>query len=342
MTSFTSASLLAVPLFVVVLGRLHHLHGRNLFVADFGDKGDDTIRFGDSATADVFSGALIQANAGNDSMTISGRLLTSTIRGGAGNDVLSLALGSTTGDNDIIDSYVYGDAGDDNISGSVVGGTIYGDNGSTGAGNDTFNFTALTSASVLGEGGNDSLIITGATSNSSLLGGDGLDTITVNGNFLAARAESASFFSFGANVSGSTISGEGNDTISFKGVSTGASIVGGSGDDSLVFTLATSGSITEGNINNTGSSVGASSTYYFGSGGGNDSINFSGLGATESGLVIAVSADFGSTGTLSSGVLTLGSGNTITFTGGASSAASATSANITYITVAQSTIDSLG
>ena len=68
----------------------------------FGDKGDDTIRFGDSATADVLSGALIQANAGNDSMTISGRLLTSTIRGGAGNDVLSLALGSTTGDNDIL------------------------------------------------------------------------------------------------------------------------------------------------------------------------------------------------------------------------------------------------
>ena len=168
-----------------------------------------------------------------------------------------------------------------------------------------------------------------------------MDTITVNGNFLP-HVPSASFFSFGANVSGSTISGEGNDTISFKGVSTGASIVGGSGDDSLVFTLATSGSITEGNINNTGSSVGASSTYYFGSGGGNDSINFSGLGATESGLVIAVSADFGSTGTLSSGVLTLGSGNTITFTGGASSAASATSANITYITVAQSTIDSLG
>ena len=40
-----------------------------------------------------------------------------------------------------------------------------------------------------------------------------------------------------------------------------------------------------------------------------------------SGLTIAISADYGSTGSLSSSVLTLGSGNTITFLGGATTAA---------------------
>ena len=78
---------------------------------------------------------------------------------------------------------------------------------------------------------------------------------------------------------------------------------------------------------------------YFGSGGGTDSIVFSDQ-TTASSLVVAISADFGSTGTVSSNTLTLGAGNTITFFAGASN--SLNSNGVTFVTVTQASIDKLG
>ena len=107
-----------------------------------------------------------------------------------------------------------------------------------------------------------------------------------------------------------------------------SSIVGGAGNDVINFNL----------ILNASASDFANNTYYFGNGGGADVINFASSVGTAAGLTVAVSADFGSTGVLDSGVLTLGS-NTITFTGGASVAGAS---NVDFVTVSQATIDTLG
>ena len=134
---------------------------------------------------------------------------------------------------------------------------------------------------------------------------------------------------FGGAIDGSQIISEdgSNSSISFLGLASNASIVGGTGNDTINFvtTIGTNAGLL------------ADSTYYFGSNGGADVINFT-AATSNSALVVAASADYGSTGSLSaSGVLTLGS-NTITFTGGASSGTGL----ITFVTVTQATIDNLG
>ena len=130
-----------------------------------GDKGATANRAGNSATADVFSKGLVSSGVGNDSLDITGHMLTKMFgrrRQRHHQQRSMVALESINAD-----SNFYGNAGDDHF-GSVIGGIIYG-----GTGTDTFVLAALTSANLYGEAGDDSLPRPLAA-NATITGGDGM------------------------------------------------------------------------------------------------------------------------------------------------------------------------
>ena len=288
-------------------------------------------------------GATIQANSGSDSLSVAGNLKTSTVFGGSGNDTLTLDLGTSN-----FNSFVFADNGNDSlvIKAGTAGTTIYGDNTGTGAGADTIAITGVIDTfEVRGNGGSDSFTIatTGGVSASTLNAGVGNDTInfaeagattlksskllTGDGNNLVLGVNTTT-----ANITASTIvGGSGNDSFNFTGGVAATSIVGGGGNDSLTFGTSWSSA----------TAAAPTSTYYFGFGSGQDVINFA-ENATGAGFVVAVSADFGNTGTYNAGTLTLGAGNTITFSGGATTSFGTATGFVSVVTVSNSTITSLG
>ena len=75
--------------------------------------------------------------------------------------------------------------------------------------------------------------------------------------------------------------------MAFQGVVSGASIVGGAGNDSVTFNNKWSG---------TTAGIGASNTYFFGSNTGNDTISFATTTAPLS-FTIAIDSSYGTTAT---------------------------------------------
>ena len=129
-------------------------------------------------------------------------------------------------------------------------------------------------------------------------------------------------------ITGSTVlGGDGADSIGSNAVLTDASIVGGSGSDTF-------------NV----SSSAAASTFFFGFGSGTDTLTTDRTGASASYNTfvgtIAVSATYGGTGSVSGSVITFGTGNTLTLDGAITGASIGT--NISFVTVSQASIDSLG
>ena len=169
----------------------------------------------------------------------------------------------------------------------------------------------------------------GGITASTLLGGSGADTINLAGvGFSTSQV----------------VGGAGNDTFTFEsGLGLNASIVGGAGDDSVNIITAAAG--------HTGGS--ATNTYFFGSGGGKDTINFGSAqaGAYSTGTIaftIAVDSTYGATADYSftgnTGKLSFGNDNNfLTISGVTGSASNSPSAlGITFTTVATSVITALG
>ena len=121
-----------------------------------------------------------------------------------------------------------------------------------GAGADTAHFTGLVGDSTINLGGSGTSLISasGNVTSSTLIGGAGADTIDLT---------SAGF------TTALVTSGGDNDIIKLDAGLLNASIVGGSGNDSIDILVSAA-------TQTTGS---ATNTYFFGSGGGKDTINFS-------------------------------------------------------------------
>jgi len=170
-------------------------------------------------------------------------------------------------------------------------------------GTDSANFfsagVVATSITLVGGSGADTLVFGGGAGaggfngglTGSIMGGAGNDSLTITGS----------------STGGIINLGTGSDTVSFAGLVSGSSIIGGAGNDSVNFASILQGStgLTNGN------------TYYFGTNGGADTLQFNGLSGTQAGkaLTIAASDGFGVTaGTIiysnetSTASITFGSG----------------------------------
>ena len=278
-----------------------------------GGAGNDTL----SLVGGEVIGLSANGNAGADTYTInaSTSMISSTIYGGQGNDVMSLT--SSSG------GVFYGDAGADSIAGNVSGAKIYGDNSGT-SGNDTFTTSAAQSATVYGGGGADVFNTSaGGFTTSTLYGGAGNDSFT------------------GYATGGLYVGDGGQDTLGFTDIDT-ATVLGGAGADTVgtTSTRFDTASVVGGSGNDLFStSTSASSTFFFGFGSGADTITAT--AHTVGTTVVAISATYGATGSLSSNTVTFGTGNTLQFAGLAS-ASLALGTQYSFVTVSQASIDSLG
>ena len=221
----------------------------------------------------VFSGAVsnstLDLGLHDDTLTFSSSLVTSTLIGGAGHDTMLFS--------DVVsNSSINAGAGSDTLSFSTsfVSSTLL-----AGAGDDTLTFSGVVNASKisLGAGNVGVTFSTLAGANTSILGG-GNSSQTIN---FSAAADLVSFDgTFGA---GSIMGGSGNDTVVFL---TGAALNASSvvkldaGNDSLVFnTNVVSGQFGAGAGNDfVGGSVTVGSTgVSFWGGAGNDTFNFTAI-----------------------------------------------------------------
>ncbi|QNI83975.1 serralysin-like metalloprotease/ C-terminal domain-containing protein [Synechococcus sp. PROS-7-1] len=310
-----------------------------------GGAGADTIEF--------YAGELLSssfnANAGNDVFSVGGSLIGTTVYGGQGNDVVFLT-GDTSANFGITGGVVSLDKGNDVVSGKAMSATLLGGDGVDVIGG------SFSSAYLQGNAGND--FIGSFTANKvTIYGGQGADTVaassdngvTVEGIVMTSGKvyldKGNDVFSGANYISSSKIlGGDGNDTISL-GVATqgGVSLVGGTGADSIKY------NVVEGEASGTtGQNLG---TYFFGFGGGNDTIDFTST-ITNGNITFAIDETFNGTGTYvtlggtsNAATLTLGT-TTVTFTAGAASfgstSASVGDLSITFTNVSASSITSLG
>lgn len=212
--------------------------------AVYGTTGDDTVSIGGAnvylqlgngadsvVSAEDADKAYVDAGAGNDSISISGKQVT--VYAGAGDDVVSIkgdqayVEGGAGADSIVVDgksSTVYGGDGNDSVYANVTSGLI-----DLGGGND-FASVAGDSLTVSAGDGNDSVSVGG--NYVTVDGGAGNDSIVVAGNYANITAgDGADTVSIGgASVTAS--GGAGNDVISVQGAS--AVIDAGAGNDSVI------------------------------------------------------------------------------------------------------------
>jgi Ca2+-binding RTX toxin-like protein len=227
-----------------------------------GSKGKDTIEFhaNDSGASRVSGGSgkdvlLIGSTAAAAAATLS------SVVGGKGKDQISIRTGSTV-------SSIIGGGQQDTITlaTAFAGGAIYGDGGgSTTDGADLIGnsgINVLTSVSVYGGGGNDTIRLETADHGIVIDGGDGADSISV------VAGESAN----------SIVGGAGADTISWANTGithTANSVIDAGADNDQIF-IGTTALLAEGESNTTISG-----------GAGDDTISIGALSATNSATLIS-------------------------------------------------------
>jgi Ca2+-binding RTX toxin-like protein len=177
-------------------------------------------------------GMLSNGNEGNDTISYSSPVINaSSIYGGIGDDIVTV-----TGE--VSNAFISGDDGNDRITGGidVSSSTVRGGNG-----NDTIIVLDITgSSTVIGNTGND--FIEGILNEKGAVtrGGEGQDTILifsnrsfVNGNQGNDRIEILASGSIGSDI-GTVRGGDGNDSITSRGGTTYAQVVGDTGADTLI------------------------------------------------------------------------------------------------------------
>ncbi|QNG27759.1 calcium-binding protein [Synechococcus sp. HK01-R] len=238
---------------VILVGGTASVSLSNSVVAGFGQ---DTISIGSAAGSLASNDAYLAGNQGNDYITLTAAAATSTfngafIGGGLNNDTISLTNVSSY----INSSVKGGDNGDSIVivSGSNVSTIFEGNKGADtirygataatngslggGAGHDTITIGTAAAAVVSwinGGAGLDSILIDTGSSFSTLAGGGLADTITFRDDFLGGviYGDGVGVTSSG---SGSAGTADGADRITGIDITTGATIYGAGGADTIRF-----------------------------------------------------------------------------------------------------------
>jgi Ca2+-binding RTX toxin-like protein len=255
----------------------------------FGNTGNDVFTFVN------LEDAYVGGDQDDDSITVSGSSVNSTIRGGNQRDTISVAgaIGgiikgdkqedqiTLTGTNSGL--YVGGDSDDDvfNIGGTTTTTTVRG-----GAGKDDMNITSLGALITKGDDGIDDIDQSIGNVNHTIYGGAGGDSIDAS--------STAALLIYGdGEAEDTTTGGDGADTITLTGIasSKGAhSIYGGAGKDSI--TTATGDAdefIDAGSGDDTISAKAGQDTIYARA--GKDAINLAGTNAAGTYFNVRAGAD---------------------------------------------------
>jgi len=218
---------------------------------------------------DKTTGLFVEGLAGNDNITFSpfgNQLKNSTVYGNAGNDTIAVTI--TNGSASAVNSLLQGAAGNDTITvqNVVSSSTMRG-----GAGADTLTVSNAVSAVVNGNKGDDTIRINGGTyDGSNIYGGGANDSMTITANTILANG---------------TINGnKGNDTIVDDGTGitslSSATVFGGAGQDTITLNGGGTGLFISGDLGNDGLTSGAGADTVLGGAGvdtivvgaGNDSV----------------------------------------------------------------------
>jgi len=192
---------------------------------------NDTASF--VAAADV-TGSTVNAGLGEDTITLTGDFDTSTLRGGSGDDALTVTVAE--------DSFVNANAGEDtiNVNGDLDGTTILG-----GADDDTIavgNIAASDSSRINGNKGDDTITVnvdTTAMASSTIYGGAGDDTINATTSLAAVilSGDNGDDTITGGEAADTLFGGAGDDVIGADDA-IGDDVdrfTGGAGDDTFTF-----------------------------------------------------------------------------------------------------------
>lgn len=200
-----------------------------------------TVRGGagvDTINAAGFINSIVTGDDGNDAITITGTIQSSTVSGLEGNDTIAVQS--------VNNAVVNGNNGNDIMS-SAGGGATFTNNGKLvgGQGNDAITLGAgaaaggrvtLTSGIVNGQDGDDTITITNvaAMSTATIFGGQGSDIISANanGNSVIISGDLGADNLTGSAVADTIFGGDGNDRIT--GGTGGDRMSGGSEVDTYV------------------------------------------------------------------------------------------------------------
>jgi Ca2+-binding RTX toxin-like protein len=199
------------------------------------------------------TGAFLLLNSNFEQFNLTGTAFNDTLRGFDGDDTLAGGAGNDA---------LYGYGGKDLVQGGTGNDTVYG-----GTGEDNIN-GGLGDDSLLGEAGNDTLngsagndFIDGSVGNDSLIGGVGNDTFAgLNSGDIVDGGEGIDFLqTFNASNATVDISIDSNnlanlnyDNISIANIESIANVTTGSGNDSFIYSSASSvsGGSVNGNLGN--------------------------------------------------------------------------------------------
>lgn len=258
------------PMTPIVVDDTNNTQVTGLLLIDAGSE-NDTVKINGDATFNPQLGRLnIWTFGGNDAVSVSNVSLTGTavIDGGTGDDSLAVA-GMTTGGNVLI----FAGTGNDAVTVSGVAAQFFLAVGGIGNDNMAFGGLRVANASLIGEGGNDTItvddttnaldpatpIVVDDTNNTQVTGllhidsGEGDDTVNINGDAaFHPTVGRLDVWTFGGidTVSISNLSatgtiaidlGEGNDTLTLDTVSTTGelNVFLKGGDDSVSATNVT-------------------------------------------------------------------------------------------------------
>jgi Ca2+-binding RTX toxin-like protein len=229
-----------------------------------GTSGVDTLFELDSST-----GLFVEGLGGNDNITFSpfgNQLKDSTVYGNAGNDIITVSI--TNGSASAVNSLIQGAAGNDTI---LVQNVVSSSTMRGGAGADTLTVSNAVSSVINGNKGGDTIRINGGTYNqSNVYGGADNDSMTITASTI---------------LSNGTINGnKGNDTIVDYGTGitslSAATVFGGAGQDVITLNGGGTGLFISGDLGNDQLTSGAGADTVLGGAGvdtivvgaGNDSV----------------------------------------------------------------------
>ncbi len=278
-----------------------------------GDGGADSIDIINGSAHGVYGGA------GTDAINVTGGEVTDTLDGGIGSDTISLTSGT-------VESATGGDDADMiTLDGSTVNGTLSG-----GGGSDEITMTSGSSAAIDGNAGNDAINVTGGEVTGDVAGGDGSDTVSIDGVSVGGvdGGTGADEISLTGATAGDVTGGADGDVVNVEDSTVTGDMGGGDGNDELNLVSGEVGSLSgdagDDAINVTGGVVGGDIS----GGDGSDTIT---LSADVGNVTIDGSEDADGSdvdvldlsaleGTIEydganpeNGVVTLASGNTVTF-----------------------------
>jgi hypothetical protein len=227
------------------------------------NKGDDTLSFG---SARYFTSTL-DTGEGSDYIVGTGTTTGSSVLGGAGSDTFSVTN---------VGGKLVGGSGNDSFSLTVTSGTVFGgaSAGDTAAGDDTLTLATMAAGRVDLGGGKNYSTASGAIAGGTIVSGAGNDSFTFDTTYagrIGSGAGNDSFTFTGSSTGSGVVNlGAGNDKVTFTAAVSSASIVGGTGNDSILFNnqIANEDHIADGN------------EYYWQ--GGTDTLNFASVGTGTS------------------------------------------------------------